>query len=67
MHTMLIRPTKQQLAEYGKPEFVIYNAGAFPANSLTQGMGSKTSIDLSFEDHRSRLLQSADRSDHDQG
>ena len=52
MHTMLIRPTKQQLAEYGKPEFVIYNAGAFPANSLTQGMGSKTSIDLSFEDQK---------------
>src|SRR5208283_2613638 len=35
MHNMLIRPSKQQLAEYGKPGFVIYNAGAFPANSLT--------------------------------
>ena len=58
MHTMLIRPTKQQLAEYGKPEFVIYNAGAFPANSLTQGMGSKTSIDLSFEDHEMVILGS---------
>jgi phosphoenolpyruvate carboxykinase (ATP) len=56
MHTMLIRPTKQQLAEYGKPEFVIYNAGAFPANSLTSGMGSKTSIDLSFEDHEMVIL-----------
>ena len=46
MHTMLIRPTKQQLADFGKPDFVIYNAGAFPANSLTAGMGSKTSVDL---------------------
>ena len=45
MHTMLIRPTKQQLADFGKPDFVIYNSGAFPANSLTQGMGSKTSVD----------------------
>ena len=58
MHTMLIRPTKQQLAEYGKPDFVIYNADAFPANSLTQGMGSKTSIDLSFEDHEMVILGS---------
>src|SRR6187551_2586176 len=29
MHTMLIRPTKQELADYGKPDFVIMNAGAF--------------------------------------
>src|SRR6202043_765144 len=58
MHTMLIRPTKQQLAEFGKPDFVIYNAGAFPANSLTSGMGSKTSIDLSFEDHEMVILGS---------
>jgi phosphoenolpyruvate carboxykinase (ATP) len=50
MRTMLIRPTKQELAEFGRPDFVIYNAGAFPANRLTAGMGSKTSIDLSLED-----------------
>ena len=56
MHNMLIRPTKQQLSEFGKPEFVIYNAGAFPANSLTSGMGSKTSVDLSFEDHEMVIL-----------
>jgi ATP-dependent phosphoenolpyruvate carboxykinase len=56
MHTMLIRPNKQQLAEFGKPDFVIYNAGAFPANSLTAGMGSKTSIDLSIEDSEMVIL-----------
>src|ERR1700746_3262864 len=56
MQTMLIRPTKQQLAEFGKPEFVIYNAGAFPANSLTAGMGSKTSVDLSIEDNEMVIL-----------
>src|ERR1700758_5215479 len=56
MHTMLIRPTKQQLAEFGKPDFVIYNAGAFPANRLTAGMGSKTSIDLSLEDQALVIL-----------
>jgi phosphoenolpyruvate carboxykinase (ATP) len=49
MHTMLIRPTAGQLATFGKPDYVIYNAGEFPANRLTVGMTSKTSIDLSFE------------------
>lgn len=49
MHTMLIRPQKDELRDYGEPDFVIYNAGSFPANQLTAGMGSKTSIDLSFE------------------
>src|SRR6516162_9874964 len=50
MHTMLIRPTKQELANFGKPDFVICNAGAFPANRLTQGVDSKTSVSLSLED-----------------
>ena len=50
MHTMLIRPTKEDLKNFGTPDFVIFNAGAFPANRLTTGMGSTTSIDLSFED-----------------
>src|SRR6478672_3821755 len=40
MHTMLIRPTKEELANFGTPDFTIYNAGAFPANRLTTGMGS---------------------------
>src|SRR6185436_13910503 len=50
MHNMLIRPTRAELAEFHHPDFTIYNAGAFPANRLTAGMGSKTSIDLSIED-----------------
>jgi phosphoenolpyruvate carboxykinase (ATP) len=49
MHTMLIRPTREELANFGEPDFVICNAGAFPANRLTTGMGSETSIDLSLE------------------
>jgi phosphoenolpyruvate carboxykinase (ATP) len=49
MHTMLIRPTAEELADFGKPDFVLYNAGDFPANRLTAGMTSRTSIDLSFE------------------
>ena len=50
MHTMLIRQTKEELKNFGTPDFVIFNAGAFPANRLTTGMGSTTSIDLSLED-----------------
>ncbi len=48
MHNMLIRPTEQQLASFGEPDYVIYNAGGFPANRHTAGMTSTTSVDLSF-------------------
>jgi phosphoenolpyruvate carboxykinase (ATP) len=56
MHTMLIRPTRDELAAFGKPDFVIYNSGAFPSNRLTAGVGSKTSIDLSLEDRELIIL-----------
>jgi phosphoenolpyruvate carboxykinase (ATP) len=50
MHIMLIRPTRTELVEFRTPDFVIYNAGQFPANVHTAGMTSKTSVDLSIED-----------------
>ncbi len=50
MRTMLIRPTPDELAAYDEPDYVIYNAGQFPANRYTTGMTSKTSVDLSIED-----------------
>lgn len=49
MHNMLIRPTREQLEDFGEPDCVIINAGAFPANRYTTGMTSKTSVDLSLE------------------
>lgn len=49
MHNMLIRPTAEQLAEFGEPDYVIFNGGLFPANPLTNEMSSSTSVDLSFE------------------
>jgi phosphoenolpyruvate carboxykinase (ATP) len=49
MHNMLIRPSAQELENFGEPDFVIINAGKFPANKHTSGMTSKTSIDLCFE------------------
>jgi len=49
MHNMLIRPTPEELANFGEPDYVIFNAGKFPANKYTQDMTSSTSVDLSFE------------------
>jgi phosphoenolpyruvate carboxykinase (ATP) len=49
MHIMLIRPGPEERASFGKPDFVILNAGQFPANRHTAGMTSKTSIDIDFE------------------
>lgn len=56
MHIMMIRPTADQLDSFGKPDYVIYNAGAFPANRHTQGMTSKTSVDLSIEEREVVIL-----------
>lgn len=58
MHTMMIRPTRDELAAFGEPDFVIFNAGRFPANRLTEGMSSKTSVDLSLEDGEMVILGS---------
>ena len=56
MHTMLIRPTREELGAFGEPDYVVFNAGRFPANRLTAGMTSKTSIDLSFEERQLVIL-----------
>lgn len=56
MRIMLITPTKEELENFGEPDFTIYNAGQFPANRLTSGMTSKTSIDVSFEDKEMVIL-----------
>ncbi len=55
MHNMLIRPTHEKLDSFGTPDYVIFNAGAFPANQYTSQMTSKTSVDLSFE-HREMVI-----------
>lgn len=50
MWTMLIRPTPEESANFGEPDWVIFNAGRFPANPLTAGMTSTTSVDLDFHE-----------------
>ncbi|KAJ3119763.1 Protein kinase C-like 1 [Nowakowskiella sp. JEL0407] len=49
MRNMLIRPTAEELKTYGEPDFIIFNAGSFPANRYTIGMTSSTSISVNFE------------------
>ncbi len=46
MRNMLIRPTAEQLANFGTPDYVIYNAGRFPANPLLDGIESSTNVSL---------------------
>lgn len=48
MNNMLIRPTDDELDDFGTPDFTILNAGEFPANRYTTGMTSSTSIALNF-------------------
>jgi phosphoenolpyruvate carboxykinase (ATP) len=49
MHNLLIRPTREELANFGEPDYTIYNSGRFPANKYTRKMTSATSIDFSLE------------------
>ncbi|MBR1375083.1 MAG: phosphoenolpyruvate carboxykinase (ATP) [Cardiobacteriaceae bacterium] len=49
MNNMLIRPTAEELANYGEPDFVIFNAGNCPADKSVEGVTSESSINLSFE------------------
>jgi phosphoenolpyruvate carboxykinase (ATP) len=49
MHNMLMRPTPQELEHFTDPDYVIYNAGSFPADTNTAGVTSETSVSLNFE------------------
>jgi phosphoenolpyruvate carboxykinase (ATP) len=56
MHTMLIRPTTEELSAFNQPDFVIYNAGVFPADRLMADVGSKTCVSLNLEDRELVIL-----------
>ena len=50
MHNMLIRPSAEELLNFGEPDYVIYNAGQFPANPvISPDLGSATSVNINFE------------------
>ena len=56
MWNMLIRPTPGELADFGKPDYVIYNAGEFPADPHIDGVTSATSVALDFVDREFVIL-----------
>ncbi len=49
MRNMLVRPTREELEAFGEPDYVILNAGRFPACPFTPQVTSETSVCLSFE------------------
>lgn len=55
MRNMLIRPSRKEL-EHFHPDYVIYNAGAFPANRFTTGMTSSTSVAINFAEKEMVIL-----------
>ena len=56
MHNMLIRPSADELADFGEPDYVIFNAGRIPANRNTQQATSETSVSLCFEKRQFVIL-----------
>eukprot|EP01025_Chloroclados_australasicus_P022959 TRINITY_DN23491_c0_g1_i1.p1 TRINITY_DN23491_c0_g1~~TRINITY_DN23491_c0_g1_i1.p1 ORF type:complete len:664 (+),score=89.73 TRINITY_DN23491_c0_g1_i1:84-1994(+) len=56
MHNMLIRPTPTQLANFGEPDFTIFNAGKFPAVRHMDGMTSNTSVDIDLKKRQMVIL-----------
>ncbi|TIA29621.1 ATP-utilizing phosphoenolpyruvate carboxykinase [Aureobasidium pullulans] len=55
MRNMLIRPSREELKTF-HPDYVIYNAGAFPANRFTTGMTSATSVAINFAEKEMVIL-----------
>ena len=55
MRNMLIRPSQEELKHF-HPDYVVYNAGSFPANRFTTGMSSSTSVSINFKDKEMVIL-----------
>lgn len=49
LSNMLVKPTEEELVNFGEPDFVIFNAGKFPSNRYSSDMTSSTSIAFSME------------------
>jgi phosphoenolpyruvate carboxykinase (ATP) len=58
MHNMLIRPTAEELEDFGEPDFVIYNAGHRAADQRVEGISSTTAILLDLDQREMVILGS---------
>jgi phosphoenolpyruvate carboxykinase (ATP) len=56
MYNMLIRPTDEELAVFGDPDFTIYNAGDLDADTSVEGVDTTTNVALSFERNEMVIL-----------
>ena len=56
MRNMLIRPTAEELADFGDPDWVIFNAGQMPAIPSLEGVGSPTSVNVNFKTREMVIL-----------
>ncbi len=56
MYNMLIRPSVEELDDFGEPDFVIYNAGDLAADQRIEGITSTTSIMLNLEQRELLIL-----------
>jgi phosphoenolpyruvate carboxykinase (ATP) len=54
MRNMLIEPDPND--SFDKPDYVIYNAGVFPCNRLTEGMTSSTTVNINFKKREMVIL-----------
>ncbi|MCB2154681.1 phosphoenolpyruvate carboxykinase (ATP) [bacterium] len=58
MHNMLIRPTEEELKNFGDPDWVIYNAGEMYANMELPEVKTEVSVNLSFKHQEMIILGS---------
>jgi len=56
MRDMLIIPTAAELANFGEPDYTIYNAGESKADSSIAGVTSKTCVVLNFKTREEVIL-----------
>ncbi len=56
MHNMLIRPARRELADFGTPDYTIYNAGSFPADPEVEGLSSDVAVALNFDSRELVIL-----------
>ena len=56
MHNMLIRPTEEELKDFGEPDYIIYNAGEQTADTSIPGVETETSISLNFDKREMVIL-----------
>jgi phosphoenolpyruvate carboxykinase (ATP) len=56
MTNMLIQPTKQELANFGEPDYTIYNAGELCADRTIPGVTSETCVALNFRTREQVIL-----------